>query len=457
MTEHSDNNYMGTMPEGRLLAKMSLPMMLSFFIQALYNIVDSIFVARLSENALTAVSLAFPMQMVMHAIAVGIGVGVNAGVPRALGQGKEREAGKIAGNAVTVDLLFCVLFMVLSNFSHAIYAAQTDVQEIVEGGTIYLSILWLVCWGEFFGQLFEKLLVCTGSPVQAMISQALGAIFNIIFDPLLIFGLGPFPKMGIAGAAAATVMGQVLGAVTALLLNLKLNHKVRVKPADFKPSGAAVGQILSVGFPSMVTIGLSSLSSFLINQILLTYSTTATAVYGIWAKLQNFCFMPVFGMNNGMVPILSYNAAAGKTGRVRRTFQIAMTVILVLETGLFLVLFQIPGQLLTLFDASDNMRAIGEPALKICLISLPFGGATIVMTTAMQSLQHAAYALIGNILRQFVYLYTAFFLLSYLTSNLSLVWIAVPVAEVMSCLTAMYLMHRMRLDLAKTSKEASNV
>jgi putative MATE family efflux protein len=452
MSDTSDNR-MGSMPVGRLLARMSLPMMLSFFIQALYNIVDSIFVARLSEDALTAVSLAFPMQMGMHAIAVGMGVGINAGVPRAIGEGNRSRAGKITGNAVTLDVLFILLFLVLSRFSNAIYAAQTDVSAIVTGGTTYLSILWMVSEGEFFGQLFEKLLVCTGRPVLAMTSQALGAVFNIVFDPLLIFGIGPSPRLGIAGAAIATVLGQVLGAVTALVMNLLLNHAVKVRASDFVPSGSAVTEILSVGFPSMVTIGLSSLSSFLINQILLTYSTTATAVYGIWAKLQNFCYMPVFGMNNGMVPILSYNHAAGKTDRVRKTFSLALSVIVCLEMVLFLVLFRIPGELLTLFDASDNMRSIGIPALRICLVSLPFGGATIIMTTAMQSLRHASYALAGNILRQFVFLYAAFSLLSAMTHSLSLIWVAVPLSEVLSFVSAMILMIFMRRELLGQRKE----
>ena len=418
--------------------------MLSFFIQALYNIVDSIFVARISENALTAVSLAFPMQMVMHAIAVGVGVGVNAGIPRAIGQGDRRRAGQIVGTSIMIDAAAMTFFIILgATAAHAIYAAQTNVAEIVDGGTTYLSIVWMVCAGEFFGQLFEKMLVSTGRALPAMLSQASGAVFNIIFDPLLIFGIGIFPQMGIAGAAIATVLGQVLGMGIALILNLRMNHSFRLHREDLIPNGSAAGEILSVGFPSMVTIGLSSLSSFLINQILLTYSTTATAVYGIWAKLQNFCFMPIFGMNNGMIPILSYNLAAGHKDRVKKTFHIAFSVALLLELVLCIVLELVPGQMLTLFDASENMRAIGMIALRICVLSLPFGGMTIIMTTAMQSCRAASFALISNILRQFVYLYTFFAALSAIFRSLTFIWAAVPAAEALSCLTAWFLIRAM--------------
>ena len=439
---------MAVMPVGRLVVSMSLPMMVSFFIQALYNVVDSIFVAQISENALTAVSLAFPMQMVMHAIAVGVGVGVSAAVPRALGSGDRRRASRIAGTAVIINLALTAFFMILGFTSaRKLYSSQTDVEEIVTYGAQYISIIWVVCCGEFFGQLYEKMLVSSGRPFPAMISQACGAVFNIIFDPLLIFGIGIFPRMGVTGAALATVLGQVLAAAAALVFNLRLNKAVQIHWADLKPRAAAAKDILSTGFPSMVTIGLSSLSAYLINQILLTYSTTAAAAYGIWAKLQNFCFMPVFGMNNGIVPVLSYNYAGGLKKRVSRCLIIALTSILLLETGLFLVLELMPRQILTLFAASDNLMRIGTGALRLCLVSLPFGGAAIVMSTSMQALLHARFALIGNCLRQFVYLYAFFALISAAMHSLSAVWAAVPAAEALSCLTMYFLMRRMWRDL----------
>lgn len=439
---------LGTMPVGRLIATMSLPMMVSFFIQALYNIVDSIFVSRISENALTAVTLAYPMQMVAHAIAVGIGVGINASVPRYLGKDEPEKARQAAGNAFTLDFLVWMFFLVLGLTAvPSIYRMQTDVAEIVADGSTYLSICWCVLGGEMFGQFFEKLLVASGQPVPAMISQSAGAVFNIIFDPLLIFGLGPFPEMGIAGAAAATVGGQILAAVIALVMNVRRSSIGRIKPKDLLLNGQTMRELLGVGFPTMITIGLTSVTGFCINQILLGYSTTATAVYGIWVKLQNFCMMPLFGMNNGLVPILSYNHAKGQQERVWQTIRIALLFAVCLMSALTLVLEMIPGPILKLFNASDNMLSIGINALRWCLLSLPFGGICIILTTTMQSLRHSRYTLIVNILRQLVFITSLFALISAITRRLSLVWMAVPAAEVLSCLVAVFFEKRMYRDL----------
>lgn len=445
MSENSTSeNQLGTEPIDRLLVRMSLPMIISFFIQALYNIVDSIFVSRISENALTAVSLAFPMQMAAHAIAVGLSVGLNARVPEAIGAKDKIRANRIAGTAIFLSFVSMLVFMAAGFlFTTAIYQHQTDVAEIIDGGSVYLRILWTVSAGEFFGQLLEKMLLCAGCPLSAMLSQACGAVFNIIFDPLLIFGIGIFPRLGINGAAWATVGGQIVAALLALIMNLKHNHLIHLQPSDFIPDISSCKDVLSVGFPSMVTIGLSSLSNYLINQILLSYSTTATAVYGIWAKLQNFCYMPVFGMNNGMVPILSYNLSAHHPDRVKKTFHMAWVFILLLQVCLMVILECIPASLLSLFDASESMKAIGIQALHICLLSLPFGSMTIIMTTAMQSLRHSHYALIANILRQFINLYFFTVLLSALTHDLSIVWRAVPISELASFITAFFLMRSM--------------
>lgn len=448
MKQQKNESRLGTMPVGRLILGMSLPMMLSFFIQALYNIVDSIFVAQISENALTAVTLAFPMQQAVHAISVGIGVGVSASVPRALGQKDARKAARYAGTAVVIDFLAMLLFAVLGmTAAHAVYAAQTDVSEIVDMGTTYLSICWIVCAGDFYGQIFEKLLISTGRSTMAMAAQAAGAVFNIVFDPLLIFGVGPFPKMGVAGAAIATVLGQVLGAVIALILNIRFNASLHVVRSDLRLRIAEVKDIFAVGIPSMITIGLGSATTFFINQILLSYSTTAAAVYGIWMKLQNFSFMPIFGMNNGIVPILSYNHACGKLDRVKRTIRLSVTAIAVYTGILFLVLELIPGAILYLFNASDNMLSIGMTALRTCILSLPLGGTCIILTTTMQALRHSRYTLIVNILRQFVYIVSCFALLSFLTHSLKVVWIAVPAAEALSLVTAAVFERRMWRDL----------
>lgn len=442
--------HLGTEPIGRLILTMSVPMMISFFIQAMYNIVDSMFVARISENALTAVSLAFPMQQIVNAISIGMGVGINAVVPRFLAMKNRDRAEQTVGVAVFFGLAFYALFAVLGlTASHAIYQIQTNVEEIVDLGTTYLTICWSLCLGCFFGQIFEKLLVCTGKATLAMLAQASGAVINLIFDPLLIFGIGPFPELGIAGAAAATVSGQIFAGMTALLLNIRKNRAVNIRPRKIRPDFASAKEIFSVGVPSMVNMGLSSVTTFAINQILLGYSTTATAVYGIWIKLQNFCFMPIFGMNNGTIPILSYNYTRGLKERVNRTYLLAATFSVVYLVLLTIVLEMIPGTLLMLFSASDNMLAIGTVAMRICIISLPFGGLCTITGTAMQAMQHARYTLTVNILRQFVFIIGMFALLSALTGELRFVWLAVPFTEMMSLIVALALLRKMMKELWK--------
>lgn len=320
-------NKLGVMPIGRLLLVMSVPMMVSFFIQALYNVVDSIFVAKISENALTAVSIAFPMQNIITAIGVGTGVGVNAMVPRYLGQGRQRDAEKIANVAVFLSACYCVIFVLVGLFVVGpYYRMQTDVPEIVDGGIRYLRVVCMISFGAFFGQNFEKLLVATGNSFHSMISQASGAIFNIIFDPLLIFGVGPFPKMGITGAAVATVLGQIFAALVAFLLAMKKQRAVRIHFGAMLPDLRSLKEIYAVGIPSILTVGLGSAMSFFLNQIFLAFSTTATAVFGIWLKLQNFCYMPVFGLNNGTIPMISIISGAGHMDRVHKTIRLALTV-----------------------------------------------------------------------------------------------------------------------------------
>lgn len=442
-------NKMGTMPVLPLLMNMAIPMMLSFFIQALYNIVDSMFVARISENALAAVSLAFPMQQIMSAIGIGTGVGISASIPRRLAKKQPERANELADTGIFLCLCYIAVFIMLGlTFAHRFYAMQTNVAEIVEGGTKYLSIVWMMCFGMFFGVLFEKMLTSSGFASYAMIAQASGAIFNIIFDPLLIFGIGPFPKLGIAGAALATVMGQIFAAIVAFLFNVRKNHWISFSLSGiFHPAMRAVKEIFTIGFPSMITMGLASMSSFFINQILLAYSTTATAVYGIWLKLQNFCFMPAFGMNNGMVPILSYNNGTRRYDRVWGTIRYALTIILSLMVILTIVFEFIPNTLLDLFSASDTLREIGLVAIRTCVISLTFGGVCVILGSAMQALRHASYALIVNVLRGFLMPVASFFLLSAVFHDVLKVWGAVPLADATACLAAVFLYLKMKKDL----------
>lgn len=449
MTERE--NKLGTMPVGRLLVTMAVPMMLSFFIQALYNIVDSMFVARISENALTAVSLAMPMQSIMGAIGIGTGVGLSAALPRTIAQKKYEHAEALTNTGIFLCLCYIVLFVTLGfTFTHAFYAFQTDIAEIVEDGTIYLSIVWIVSAGAFFGTYFEKMLTSTGNASMAMISQASGAIFNIIFDPLLIFGIGPFPKMGIAGAATATVLGQILAACLAFWFNMNRNEWVDLSlHRVFHPEWNAAKEIYTIGIPSMITMGLTSMSSFFVNQIFLQYSTTATAVYGIWMKLQNFCYMPAFGMNNGMVPILSYNRGTKRYDRVWKTVRYALTVILSLMVVLTIVLELVPETVLKMFNASDNLMSIGMVALRYAVVSLIFGGTCVILTSSMQALGYPMYTLIVNILRGFVLPVSSFWLLSEMFHELSRLWIAIPAADILACIISVLLFFRMKKALAE--------
>ena len=448
MSRNDRMTMMAELPVHRVLLKMSLPMMISFFIQAMYNIVDSMFVARISENALTAVSLAFPMQQIVTAIAVGTATGVSAVWARHMGQGQRDSASRAIRTMTFMSLSFTLLFLVLGLFvSGPLYRIQTDVPEIAEMGAVYLMINWCLSCGSIFGKYYERLLVSAGMASLSMAAMASGAVFNLIFDPLLIFGFGPFPRMGIAGAAWATVGGQIFAAMIAVLLNRKYNAAVRddmLKPAFSSREAAA---IFRVGLPSIITMGLSSLTSFMINQILLVYSTTATAVYGIWMKLQNFCYMPSFGLNNGLVPVLSYNYGIGKKERVRQAMKLSVCTIALLMCCLAVLFEIIPGTILTLFSAGDTMRTIGTACLRACVLSLPFGAVSMILSTSMQALDHARYSFVINILRQCVLLIGGFALLSALTHSLQLIWLAVPFTEITVFLLSTMLYSRFRRNL----------
>ncbi len=439
---------LGTMPIGRLLVVMSIPMMISFFIQALYNVVDAIFVAKISENALTAVSIAFPMQNIITAIGVGTGVGVNALVPRYLGQQKQRDAEKIANVAVFLSLCYCVVFLLVGLFVvEPFYRMQTNVEEIVTDGIRYLRVVCLVTAGAFFGQNFEKLLVATGHTVCSMISQATGAIFNMIFDPLLIFGVGPFPELGVTGAAVATVLGQIVAAIVAFVLVMVQQHAVRLHPGAMLPDARSLKEIYAVGIPSIITVGLGSAMSFCLNQILLAFSTTATAVFGVWLKLQNFAYMPVFGLNNGTIPMISYNYGAGRMDRVDQTIHLALKVALILMCVLLVVLELFPAPLLQMFSATENMYAIGITALRLTCLSLPFGATAVILSSSFQSLGRSRYTLLVNLCRQLFFMVPIAWLLS-LTGRLELVWMAVTISEAMSMGLAILLRRKLKRELA---------
>ncbi len=442
-------NKLGTMPIGRLLVSMSVPMMLSFFIQALYNVVDSIFVARISEAALTAVSLAYPMQNIITALGIGTGVGMTAMVSRYLGMQDTRSAEKIANVTMFLAAAYSLIFIVLGVVAvRPYYTMQTTDAEIVKDGVMYLSIICMVPMGAYYGMVLEKLLTATGNSMAAMAAQATGAVFNIVFDPLLIFGLGPFPAMGVAGAATATVLGQVVAALLALVLVLTRQKAVQLRFRVMLPDLRSLKEIYTTAVPSILNVGLSSAMTFCINQILLCFSTTATAVFGIWMKLQNFSYMPVYGMNNGTMPILSYNFGARRFDRVRDTMALALKISAVIMLTLVLLFELLPVQLLNLFSATENMRGIGISALRIICIGLPFGGWSVITSSGCQALGRNSYSLLLNLFRQLFFVVPLAWAFS-LTGRLELVWLSVVIAEVLTAAMGGVLRRRVLGNLDK--------
>lgn len=425
-------NKMGTMPINKLLIAMSIPMIISMLVQALYNVVDSIFVSQISENALTSVSLAFPVQNFMIAFGVGTGVGINALLSRSLGEKKFEEANKAANNGVFLAVMSYLLFLVLGIlFSKSFFQWQTDIKEIVDGGYRYLIICTTCSFGMYGQIVFEKLMQSTGKTFYSMLTQITGAVINIILDPILIFGLFGFPKLGITGAAMATVIGQICGMTVGIYLNKVKNKEIEVKVKGFRPNLKTIKEIYSVGIPSIIMGSIGSVMTFSMNKILLVFTSTATAVFGVYFKLQSFIFMPVFGLNNGMVPIISYNYGARHKDRLMQTVKISIIyAVLIMILGLLIFQF-FPKQLLSLFSASEEMINIGVPALRTISISFLFAGYCIVLGSMFQALGRGVMSLIVSVGRQLVVLLPVAYLLSK-SGNLNLVWWAFPIAELAS-------------------------
>lgn len=440
-------NKMGTMPENKLLLSMAVPMMISMLVQALYNIVDSIFVSRICEDALTAVSMAFPWQNIVIAIAVGFGVGINALLSRALGQKNAERVNQVAVNGLLLAGLSYLLVLVAGLIGIRAYMrTQTDIETIVNFGITYLNICILCSFGVFVEITFERFLQATGRTVYSMITQLTGAITNIILDPILIFGLLGFPKLGIAGAAWATVIGQCVGAVVAVTLNHFKNPEVHLRLRHIRPNGKLMGEITAISIPSIIMSCISSLTCFVMNMILIAYSSTAVAVFGVYFKLQSFVFMPVFGLNNGMVPIIAYNYGAQKPERIHKTIRLGMAyAVAIMAVGL-LVFQLIPKQLLLMFDASDAMLGIGAPALRIMSLAFVFAGVGIASSSACQAFGYSVYSMLISIARQIVVLIPAAYLLS-LTGVLRSIWFAFPIAEIVSLFLSLFFL---RTTLKKT-------
>ncbi len=450
-SEIQKENKMGVMPVGKLLFTMSLPIMISMLVQALYNVVDSMFVARVSENALTALSIAFPIQNLMIAVSVGLGVGLNAVVSRALGAKDTKGVNRAATNGIMLMFICGLLFMLGgATLVRPYFEMQTDIEEIVTSGIDYTSIVMMGSMGVFMQILFERLLQSTGRTMLTMFSQGIGAIINIIFDPIFIFGYFGFPKMGVAGAAYATVLGQWIAALLGLILNIRMNPEVSINMKGFRPHGATIRLILSIGIPSVVMQSIGSVMTFLMNQILIAFSSTAVAVFGVYFKLQSFVFMPVFGLTNGTVPIVAYNFGARKGDRMKKTIQYSVYAAIVIMICGALIFQSIPDKLLMLFDASDEMLRVGVPALRIISLSFPLAGFGIGAGAVFQALGFSVYSMIISLIRQLVVLIPCAYLIGMLTGDVTGVWWAFVVAEVVSLTVSALYLRRVNRDVIQT-------
>ena len=444
-------NKMGVMPVKKLIVSMSLPMMISMLVQALYNIVDSVFVARLSEEALTGVTLAFPMQNLMFAVVGGTGVGINAMLSKALGEKMFDESDSAAGNGIVLNVIAALIFMAASfmGAGGAFISSQTKDPVIIREGTTYLSIVMVLSIGMASQVTMERILQSTGRTFYTMISQALGAIINIIMDPIMIFGLFGFPRLGVAGAAYATIIGQSIAASLALFFNLRKNADIRFSWSILRLKADTVKRIYYVGVPSILMIAIGSVMTYLFNLILAAFSSTAVAVFGVYFKLQSFFFMPVFGLNNGVIPVLAYNYGA----RNRKRIQEALRFSIMLAFGIMCVgtaVFELfPDKLLTLFSASEDMMGIGITALRNIAWHFPVAGVCIAMGSVFQAFGRSFYSLIISLGRQIFVLIPVAYGLS-LTGNVDNVWWAFICSELVSFVITTFFFRKLNREVIKT-------
>lgn len=431
-------NKMGSMPVKKLIINMSVPMMISMLFQALYNIVDSLFVSRISQEALTAISIAFPMQNLMIAFASGTGVGINALLSRSLGEKNYKKADQSANTGLFLIFLTYILFIFIGLFvAGPFIGSQTNNPVIKDYAVTYTKICCLLSIGLFMQVTLERLLQSTGLTMYSMASQITGAIINIIFDPIMIFGLFGFPKLGIAGAAYATIFGQTVASLVGLTLNIKKNKDIHLSLKEiFSPAAEVVKKIYIVAVPSILMMSIGSIMTFMMNKILGSFdpaalADTAQAVFGSYFKLQSFFFMPVFGLNNGIIPVLAYNLGARKKDRITGSLKFAVKLaVAIMLIGMLCFEF-IPATLLRIFDASDYMIQIGQPALRIIAFHFPLAAISIVLGSVFQAFSKSFYSLIVSVMRQLVVLIPAAWLLSK-TGNVANVWWSFPIAEIIS-------------------------
>lgn len=452
--ENLQENKMGVMPEGRLLLSMSLPLMISMIIQALYNIVDSIFVAQFSQDALTGVTVAFPMQNLMIAVGSGTGVGISAFLSKSLGEKNQELASKVAKTGLLLAGFSWIVFLIIGIFfARPFIASQTSSQAVVDYGTEYLSLCSILSFGIFFQMTLERLLQSTGKTFYTMITQATGAVINIILDPIMIFGYFGFPEMGIAGAAIATVIGQVTAAILGIIFNLKVNKEISLSFKGFKLNFGIIKRIYAVGIPSIVMMAISSVMTFAMNKILDGFSTVATNVFGIYFRLQSFAVMPVVGLNNGMVPIISYNYGARRKDRIMKTIKYSIFFALSITIACMLVFQFFPELLINMFategQSNEELLAMGVPALRIISLNFIFAGFCIVSGSVFQALGNGVLSLLVSVARQLVVLVPVAYLLS-LSGRVELIWWSFPIAECMSVLcSAIFLVRIYKKTICK--------
>lgn len=430
--EHIKENKMGSMNIKRLILTMSAPIVVSMMVQSLYNVVDSIFVAQISEEAITAVSMAFPFQQLMMSVGIGTAIGVNSLLARNLGAKQFSQVNKIANNGLLLAFLsFIAFFMMGLLLSDKLITIQTDNQEIISHGPVYLRICLMGSLGIFTHLMFERLLQATGKTMYTMIAQISGALMNIILDPIMIFGWFGMPAMGLAGAAMATVISQYIGALVVAYLCIRKEKDIDIGFRYMKPDFKIIRDIYAVGIPSIIMISISSVTIFSMNQILAKFSITAVALLGIYFKLQSFIFMPVFGLNNGIIPIVGYNYGAGNKERMRETIFLGMRYAVTIMLIGTLIMMVFPDKLLGMFNASDQMMDIGRVAFRIICISFPFAAISIISIGVFQAIGKGTLSMIISIIRQLVVLVPLAYLFS-LTGNLSMVWWSVIIAELVA-------------------------
>ena len=437
-----EQNKMGTMPTGRLLVSMSLPMIISMLVQALYNIIDSVFVAQIGEEALAAVSMAFPIQSLMIAVSTGTCVGVNALLSRSLGEKNYEDARLAAVNGIFLSVLSFAAFALFGVFGSRLYfASQTSDPAIIEYGTQYLEVCTIFSFGIFGSIVLERIMQSTGRTIYNMYSQGIGAITNIILDPIMIFGLCGVPALGIRGAAVATVIGQILAMFVALYFNLTKNPDVSIDMRGFKPHGRTIRVIYEVGVPSIIMQSITSVMTYGMNLILIEFSATAVTVLGIYFKLQSFIFMPVFGLNNGMIPIIAYNYGARNKKRIMDTAKLSIAIAVgIMLTGL--AIFQLfTPQLLMIFNASEQLLEVGVPALRLISLSFLFAGYCIIVGSVFQALGNGVYSLIVSAARQLFCILPLAYLFAKVF-GLHAVWYAFPLAEIISVVVSSILFKR---------------